>query len=494
MAAAAELVKQQTNTFDWEIAEAQFAQPQPERPPESEIYGRSLSSPYRLGVFAVGKTLSEVARSPEADQGRDEFYTSVEEGFGTDAELGGGLEVRDFDKRPVINGQAMAKDLKTAVSDMTAAGLTCAIETAKKDKRFRPQLTRSGWDHKNALTVNRMVRGETDYNTRIVVTPLPEEAIEESGAVYWRGVGYVPHLRRGFVQLYHANGEELITGSLSFDGSDKKRLRELFSKYGVDIPEEETTDNWLQYAITGTMSEEEAKEFALEIANQAGDPEYKKTTNTVEVTNEHRAIMETVFNESYIHACESLAVGRQTKSLTELMSQLANNAQYFNEDYKQALYRMEVNQDKFSDEDFIVIHELLVYSTIEMMRALHLQAAEQVIKSDSFRNAGYLNIAYLKSLDQASFQDALGSFGAEGARNNRTYSACGLAISPGGKSNPDESPQHAFGGNCPEVKNGQITKCPHCKKIVRAIVPNKEKIYCSNAKCKLAAPGLAGKK
>lgn len=47
---------------------------------------------------------------------------------------------------------------------------------------------------------------------------------------------------------------------------------------------------------------------------------------------------------------------------------------------------------------------------------------------------------------------------------------------------------------CPEVKNGQSVKCPGCKEIVKAIVPSKEKIYCSNAACKLAAPHLKGKK
>jgi hypothetical protein len=43
---------------------------------------------------------------------------------------------------------------------------------------------------------------------------------------------------------------------------------------------------------------------------------------------------------------------------------------------------------------------------------------------------------------------------------------------------------------CPEIKDGQITNCPHCKKRVKAIVPDRETIFCSNDECKLAAPGL----
>jgi hypothetical protein len=34
-------------------------------------------------------------------------------------------------------------------------------------------------------------------------------------------------------------------------------------------------------------------------------------------------------------------------------------------------------------------------------------------------------------------------------------------------------------GNCPEIKNGQRVHCPGCKKQVQAIVPDKQKIYCS---------------
>src|SRR5690606_26219736 len=151
----------------------------------------------------------------------------------------------------------------------------------------------------NAIVVDKMAKRETDYNTRIVISPFPEEGAKKSGDAYWRDIGYVPHLKRGFVQLYYAGKEGVVTGSLSFDGSNKERLREIFRKRGIDIPETEVTDNWLQYAVTDTLSEDEAKKLALEIADEASDLKYKKTTNTVDVTNEHRVIMNKVFNESY---------------------------------------------------------------------------------------------------------------------------------------------------------------------------------------------------
>lgn len=445
-----------------------------ERPPEREVYGRSLSTIYRLGAYMVGKVAAETIQSPEADQVRVEFYTSVEEGFGTDMELGGGFEVRDFDTRPILDGKTMSKDLKTAVSDMTLAGLVCAaekadVEIANGDERFMPQLIRTEWDHKNALLVDQMAQGETDYNTRIVVSPFPEEAAARSGDAYWRNIGYVPHLRRGFVQVYHVDGDggEVLAGSLSFDGSNKESLREVFAHRGIDIPASEVTDNWLQYAITGSFTKDEAQVLGIEIANEAGDPAYKKTTNTIDVTRKHRPIMDRVFDESYVHACESLARGCQTDGVQKLIGQLANQATGFNDHFQQALYTMRANKDQFTDEDMAVVHDLLVYSTVEMMRALHLQGVRVATNTTGAYIPSGLSALHHELLHARSpemLQQALGNFAAEGASNNRVISACGLSISVGGANGSADpnNPQAAFGGfGSGEDKFGKLTfTCP----------------------------------
>lgn len=413
------------------------------RLPEQEVYGRSLSSIYRLGNYAVAHSLKEAIQSPEADQVRAEFRTSVEEGFGTDIELGGALAVRDFDSLPVIDGKVMSRDRKTSVSDMTYAGL---IRAEKKvsvdgDREFEPQLTRSSWDHENALIVDKMARGETGYNTRIVVSPYVEEAAAKSGDEYWRNIGYVPHLKRGFVQLYFATKDgNLITASLSFDGSNKERLRGIFARRGVDIPETEITDNWLKYAITDNLTEEEATELALEIANEAEDPKYEKRTNTVDVYNRHSDIIEAAFNESYVHACKSLAIGHQTPGIRSLILQLANKAYHFNAKYSNALYELRANASRFTDEDMAIVHDMLVYSTIEMIRSFYLS-------NSSHTNTSANNIPesrLLGSLPPELLYVALSDYAVTGAINLRVYSACGLSISLGESA---WNPQAAFSGN-----------------------------------------------
>jgi|GEM_PF-3266903 len=458
------------NPFDfweWETElEAEVAQTvEMERRPEDEIYGRSMGTAYRLGAFIVAKALApaEAVTIPEAAQARVEFETSIKEGLGTDMELGGGFEVRDFDHRRVINGKVMAKDLKTAISEMTQAGLTCAIDTAKRDKRFLPQLIRSEWDHQNALTVDRMARGETGYNTRMVFSPFPEEGAADSGDEYWGHIGYVPHLRRGFLQLFHvAEDGEVITGSLSFDGCDKQRLREILGRHGVAVPQGEITDNWLRYALTGNYSETDAVAMALEIADEASVLKYQKHTNTVDVTTKYQAVMDRVFDESYVHICESLARGHQTDGARRLILHLANNSHHFNERYADALYRMRADGGTFNDADSIILHELLVYSTIEMMRALHLGRTTQVGDGrviDQMRDR-----AQLAAIDPSIFQSLMSDFGAAGARSNRSYFACGLSMSLGQENDLNGGPQSAYGGvdNSQEGSGKKVMSCPFC--------------------------------
>jgi len=110
---------------------------------------------------------------------------------------------------------------------------------------------------------------------------------------------------------------------------------------------------------------------------------------------------------------------------------------------------MRANPNQFTDADSIVLHEVLVYSTIEMIRALHLKKRAL---QDSFSGKNYkgphLLADSLQTADSRSFQNMLGGFGAAGARNNNTYSACGNAMSLGDEdtSGSPGSPQSAFGG------------------------------------------------
>jgi hypothetical protein len=179
--------------------------------------------------------------------------------------------------------------------------------------------------------------------------------------------------------------------------------------------------------------------------------------------------MDTAFDESYVHACESLARGRQTPEARKLILEYADKAWRFNERYAKALYEMRANEHQFTDDDMVVMHELLVFSTIEMMRAFHLKKTAPVDRGGYTNRARELDLIHLQTMNAESFQKALSNFGVDGARNNRTYSACGLSISLGEAMTEGESPQSAFGGLSREQLSwhgGKIKKgkCVNCHK------------------------------
>ncbi len=402
-------------------------------PVAHETYGRSLTTMRSVGECRARRRFAGLGRrmfgwkmrhhdtlTPAEQQGYVEFLTSVAEGYGTDRALGNSLEVRDFDELSVVNGLVMARDLSRAVSEMTGNGLICGYEEMLKNPWFAPQYVRSQWDHKNALSVDSMARRETWYNTRIIVSPYVEEAAEESGEDKWGHVGYVPHLRRGFVQLYHMLGNgKVLTGSLSFDGSDKIRLLEIFNKHlGADIPEDTRTDDWLRYALTGVFTDRQAKEFAVALADLLTDEQYEKSSNTVDVTEQYGDLIQSAYSESYVFACESLVLGRQSRRMRKVIKKLHEHSQSFNSHYQEALKKLRRHPGVFNDADAAVIHELLVYSTIEMIRSLHQN-----------------NVSYddaVRSMNGAEgFIGALSAYGATGAEEGRDYFACGLSISPG---------------------------------------------------------------
>ncbi|HSX30366.1 MAG TPA: hypothetical protein VLE99_00410 [Candidatus Saccharimonadales bacterium] len=428
---------------------------------------------YGLGVIAVALSLQEAITSPEADQVMDEVRTGVNEALATDEQYGDELEATEFYVPLIVDEQLMAKDGKTPIADMTENGLVCAQKTAEADERFSPQLTRCEWEHALSLLANAMMGRKTPFDTIIAVSPFVEEAVEESGDAFWQKVGYVPRSRRGFVWFWHVNEDGTpLAGTLSFDGSSKARLREVFAEeLGINVPEELRTDGWIQYAYTGTLSEDAAKELAIRVRDKANDPRYQKTANTATLTDQNEPTIRRVVNESYAPVCESLVRRRQTAETIQVVDQLARNAHYFDERYAGPLRRLQANRELFTHDDWMIMHDLLVYSTVEMMRALHVEATmPRPGPNRKARNDGHFLAVELQTANSAIFQTMLGDFGGDGARNNRIYSACGTALDPGRKQKND-GPQSAAGEQAasnadegPSVK--KFMSCPFCNTLL----------------------------
>lgn len=455
--------------------------------PEEEKHGRSLSAVRRLGVASYENPNIDLTACPEADQVKIEFYTSVEEGLGTDKEFGTKMKVNKTLSLKIDQEQGcvLSFDNKTTISQMTENGVICAKKEAKKDPRFQFQYKRSLFDDANAHDVDAMVRGEREYNTKIVVTPYPEEAARKVGSSYVGNMGYVPSLKRGFVQLYHVKtqGEELyipitegelilgedelLAGSYSFEGSDIEHLYEVFQELGVHVPEGVSTDEWLQFALTDNLTAEQAVKLAQGVAKMCNQKIAKhskaEALDTVNMTAKNKTLIDRIFYESYAPIALPTVTGQQTSELKNVIKAYCARSHHFSKEYQDALSNM-MKKDTFDDEDAAVMHELLVYSTIEVLRAIEL---EQTVETQKIMYN--VDPEQLAAISSRQLQEMLGGFGGYGAKNKRTYEACGNGIDPAGADEFLEAlglknPQEIFGGKYRRGRRdkfGSLTfRCP----------------------------------
>ncbi len=429
--------------------------------PQPETYGLSLSALRRLGAITTQTVVDTEVLQAHETQVRDEFNSAVFEGLSSDENYGGVLQVTKFDTRKVIDGKVMSADMQSTVTELLENGLDSSKQASRFDQRLVNQMTRDDNDLENARQVELMIAGKTDYNTRVVVSLLPEEAIERDGEAFWKNIGYIPGKKTAYIQLYHYSAEgELLTGSLSVDMSDKLRWRELFAKHGIEIPEDETTDNWLQYALIGEMSEEEAKEFALDIRREYEGRGIGENIDTVDTIEANQEAIDRVFEQMYLPIVDSLALGEKTPEMKEIVDAFLANSQYFNSATRSDLMRAS-NKAGFSDNDAKLLHQLVIYSSIEMFRSSLTGHSAQDVQQDMSE--------FAQMAVQESLANAMALFASGGAKEGRTYSSCGRMIDFAEMlkeltgSQEDQTPQEVFGRGARRKKR---MNCPHCTAVV----------------------------
>ncbi len=132
------------------------------------------------------------------------------------------------------------------------------------------------------------------------------------------------------------------------------------------------------------------------------------------------------------------------------------------------------------------------------LNALFLKYRLEILKNDPIlarercteKTADAIEI--IRMLEASGRNDEARVLASEVQRELGTAYACGVMIRVDKDGNPVDENGNSL--HCPEIKNGDWGNCPDCKMRVRIIVDatNKDKIYCSNASCKLSRSG--GKK
>lgn len=149
----------------------------------------------------------------------------------------------------MVGGRLEAID-GTPLRQMLKNGLETAVKGAKEDSRYAFHAQRAQNDLFELDAVEAMMRGEANINTIISFSPFPHEALEEHGKGLLVTRGYQPDRKLSFLRIYQNAGDgRLQTSTISLDNSNLDGFRDIAAKYGVKIPDNETSDFFGQYLI-----------------------------------------------------------------------------------------------------------------------------------------------------------------------------------------------------------------------------------------------------
>ncbi len=432
-------------------------------------YALSLDRLRMVGNVALSGIALDAEAQGSLNQLRAEFDTSLAEMLKTDPDFGKELEITRFETYEVREGQAISHDSVTPVVDMLQHGVDLSEALAESDPRMHTQAVRDNYDLSNAIEVDAMVAGRRDYNTRIVASLLPAEAIERDGEDYWRGMGYFPETQTAFFQLYHLTEEgELLTGTLSVDATDQESMRQLLGEIGVAIPEGELTDNWLQYAFTDTMTTDQAKQFIKALRQrhyEAVGHVPTKPTSVEEVLAANAEVVNQSFEELQIPLGESLAGRKKATAIQSLLRGFMQNSVQLGSEVRSGLVAA-YNRDYFRDTDARLVYKLIMYATVEEIRkSLPLSKKVLLLRTIPDTHNPSLPRPDTAYVSTQLFINQLVQSALDGATHNRSYGACGTEIKISNYASDDNSPeavlkklfnpQDVFGGKATDTQESQ---------------------------------------
>ena len=457
---------------------------------EQEEYAQSLTVLRHLGSVAANKQVSLETIEALEELAFDDFSFGVAEMMATDPEFREFLDVDPTKTHRVVNGKVQSAYGEDMV-DVITRGRKKSEAAARNNPNLKFQVERDKGDELNALRVDDLPIGWT----RLVASMDPKEALRDYPKEA-KSLGYKEGMM--YWQVYtRTDKETLETSSHSVDMSNTLIWSALIKDFfGADIPSTIPTSDWIKHGIEIESSAEEAEQLFValrrEYYKRLGVAVDRKSVSEYLEQNRHKVKL--IFETYYPSLSEAIS----SKNNNEAMSSLATSilgksvANKLKPEVRQQLLLI-ANANKFTSEMGRTMNSIIRYVTVEELRKdlptfLHQSVSKQTPAdtSDAWLRPEIFTYEMINQLMASNLSS--------GVEAHRSYGGCAGQIELGMDGlEGGNSKQEAFGGSCPEVKDGQLTKCPHCKQMVKAIVPDRKTIYCSNEKCKLASPKLSQK-
>lgn len=446
-----------------------------------EEYAHSLSSLRRLGSYATTEAVAAEHREAAAELAYKDFKTAVTEMLKTDGDYRYCLDLENSDEYRVIDGQACAAD-GVPIVDKLADGLASSILAKQSNPELEAQVERDQADLDNAKIVDQLTPG----TTRIVLSLDPRDELKRHKKTY-SALGYREGL--SYLQWYSKTETSVVAGSFSVDQSDQAIWRDIFRENGVEIPEGESPNKWIRHGIELAISPAQAKQMVQQMRSRHYQRlgREKKRYSVTEFVDLHESTLQSFFDTYYLALSEAVYTGQNSQQLQSLAAAiLSSNIEKLDPSIRSQLILI-ANSSKFKPDSAKVMDSIIRYAATEELRKSLQAFISQPKAKLSHRHYPGLPGAYYQLVSPQLLAANIVS----GILAGREYGGCPgqikLSIGDLLASESDHSSQEAYGGkSCPEIKDGQLVKCPGCKKMVKAVVIDRKDIYCSNPNCKLA--------
>jgi hypothetical protein len=471
-----------------------------------EEHGRSMSALHRWGgARALQQTVAF-----ETLQGREElvyanFTSALREMLATDEEFRQFLHIDDKREHLVVDGQARDAE-GTPMVEVIHNGREAAERMADENPLLRVQVVREIGDEIVAEAVDKLLPGQALFTRSF-------EPIEELRSSTRRKAFLDRGYRDGmsYDQFYvKIDDNTLVAGSFSVDKSDEATYRQQRIEIGEPLPKDATPNTIIRHGFVREATLEEAEQLVR--VNR--DDHYKRRGEThqrvsiTEYQKQHDELIKSFFDIYYPKIADAEYTQRNNKNLQDFATTIlqASSAD-LDAKVRQNLMRV-ANGQSFSKELSKTMDAAVRYAVVEELRKglpnfIH-GSAQPNKKSPQEQEMVWTTTSghstTVKDVDIRYVNQLLATNVATGVSQGRSYGGCSPTVmsamtgegGEGDASDQANNPQGAFGGkgkSCKEIKDGDITNCPHCKKkgvVARVPKPGGD-IFCDNPDCKLAA-------
>jgi hypothetical protein len=379
-----------------------------------ELYGQSLRIVAALGRVGCSEAVNPTeAEGIEAEAYAD-YYTGVQENLTTDREYGERLKFEPVREYDVVDGKVFDKAGGRMV-DIIAGGYRTAINEAEADSRLWSEVERCDGDIFTAEVVETLEEGEV----YAAVSMDPKDAMARDGVKFWEGIGY----REGMaiIQVYFRKDKNtLIGGAYSVKSSDITSFQKLWAKYGVEVADDESANQWIRHGLRLTMSEEQAVAFGPQLHAQYREinGQVADVVSVTRLMEEHEPIVRGYFDVYIRSLAQAYHTGQNNETMRGFASALlTTDVSVFDAAARTAMMRI-ANSARFTDDDARFMENAVRYSLVEELRKFLSPAGEpDVIPADLFTGAQSPDVnAYLHGRAAANVQ--------VGVTAGRSYGGC----------------------------------------------------------------------